>query len=409
MKKRYFLFFLILFWGILSQSELWAKPAGFSFRYNAKSVKIPVEIQNNIILIPVRINNSFEMNFILDTGVRTTILTETVISDFLSLDSLTSIRVRGLGEGGAIEAALARDISISLPGIDGTGQRLIILPEGVISYSGLFGKPVYGIIGYEVFRQFVVEINYTQKYVRLHDPFRYKPKKKSVAIPIEIKRSKPYVSATLTDYRGEKINSQWLVDTGASQAISLFDDDLPVPEVSVDAFLGMGLSGGVFGKLGRVQSFAIGDFNFSDVIAGYPNAESLNMVSGQGNWYGNLGAEIMSRFHVVFDYPNKTLYLRKNSAFKKAFKYNISGIEVITAGEGFDQYVISYVRPGSPAEVAGVKIKDQILSVNGISADKLNIDELYATVGYRNRKIIVLRIKRGGEYMRFKFRLQSEI
>ena len=152
--------------GIASNGAL-----GFTFTYDTKSVRIPVEIQHNIILIPLRINGSFEMNFILDTGVRTTMLTETMVAGFLNLDTLSTVKVRGLGEGDPIEAALARNVSISLPGVEGSGINLIVLPEGVISYSGLFGKPVYGIIGYEIFRQFVVEINYTQKFVKQQQSF----------------------------------------------------------------------------------------------------------------------------------------------------------------------------------------------------------------------------------------------
>ncbi|MCB0851628.1 MAG: PDZ domain-containing protein, partial [Bacteroidetes bacterium] len=207
----------------------------------------------------------------------------------------------------------------------------------------------------------------------------------------------------------EKIKSDWLIDTGASQAISLFTEDLSAPEKSIDAFLGMGLSGGVYGKLGRVQAFSLGEFTFEDVITGFPDTASLNILAESNVWYGNLGAEIISRFHVVFDYPRGSIYLRKNSNFRKDFRYNISGIELLTSGEDFDKYVVSYVRPDSPAEEADVQINDEILSINGIDVEKLNIDELYGTLGYKNRKVITLRLKRDGEAFRVRFRLISEI
>ncbi|MDX2248038.1 MAG: aspartyl protease family protein [Bacteroidia bacterium] len=405
MKKK----LTLLLWITFCVGNMTSVHAGFSFTYDVDYVKIPVEIQHNIILIPVRINKSFEMNFILDTGVRTTILTETMVAGFLSLDTLETISVRGLGEGSVIQAALARDLSVSLPGLEGHGINLIILPEGVISYSGIFGKPVYGIIGFEVFRQFVVEINYTQKYVKLYNPFKYKPHRKSTAIPIEIRKAKPYVTATLTDHRGHNIKSQWLLDTGASQAVSLFDDDLPLPYPSVDAYLGMGLSGNVYGKLGRIQEFSLGEFSFQDVIAGYPEANSINMIDTVDTWYGNLGAEIISRFHVAFDYTRGYVYLRKNNLYKKEFFYNISGLELLTMGNNYDQYVISYVRPNSPAEEAGIEVNDQIVGINGFTADQLNIDELYGTLSRQNGKVVSLRLKRQEKIVKVKFRLLSEI
>lgn len=382
---------------------------GFKLPPHRKYVKIPVEIQHNIILLPVRINNSFEMNFILDTGVRTTILTEPVVAGFLDLDSLSTVPVRGLGSGEVINAALAEGVDISLPGIEGTDLRLVILPEGVISYSGMFGKPVYGIIGFDLFRQFVVEINYAQEFIKVHLPFKYKPNRKSVAIPIDIRQGKPYVNASLIDHRGKNIESHWLVDIGASQAVSLFDNDLPLPDPAIDAFLGMGLSGHVYGKLGRVQGFELGGFRLNDVIAGYPDPEALNLFEDSESWYGNLGAEIISRFHVAFDYARGIMYLRKNAQYKSKFNYNISGLELLTVGENFDEYVIAYVRPNSPAEEAGIEVNDKILWVNGFTADQLNMDELYTALSKREGKIISLRLERNNKVVRVKFKLSAEI
>ncbi|MEL7062658.1 MAG: hypothetical protein AAFP00_02910, partial [Bacteroidota bacterium] len=78
---------LLLGWGWTLQ----ARPSGFVLKDGARSVSIPVEIQNNVILLPVRINGSFEMNFILDTGVKTTIFTEPIVLSWLEIDSLASM------------------------------------------------------------------------------------------------------------------------------------------------------------------------------------------------------------------------------------------------------------------------------------------------------------------------------
>jgi len=133
--------------------------AGFYLEGGAKKVRINVDIQNNVVLLPVRINNSFEMNFILDIGAKTTILTEPSILPFLRVKTFEKITVRGLGRGEEIEADLARDINIDMPGAKGSGINMVVMPQDVISYSGMFGKPVYGIIGYDLFGQFTVEIN----------------------------------------------------------------------------------------------------------------------------------------------------------------------------------------------------------------------------------------------------------
>ncbi|MEM6343005.1 MAG: PDZ domain-containing protein [Bacteroidota bacterium] len=408
---RFGLLICLLLYGPISSQ---AKTSGFTFADpNAKSVRIPIEVQHNVVLLPLKINGSFEMTFILDTGVKTTILTETVLMAFLGLDTLQPVRLRGLGEGDFIEGLLAQNVSIRLPGVIGSGINMVVLPEDLISYSGLFGRSVHGIIGYEIFGQFIVEINYQHKYLVLHDPFNYKPprnQRRYETIPITVKRFKPYITAVMNDGQGNLVERDWLIDTGASHSISLYDPNLPLPNPSIDAFLGMGLSGNVYGKIGRVASFSMGKFEFEEIIAGYPDANALYVPEEELlTWYGNIGSEVISRFNVVFDYYNGKIILRKNAAYKEPFYYNISGLEIMTKGAQFDDFVVSYVRPNSPAERAGIKIDDEIVALNGISVQGLGISDIYQSLRRRAGKRVNLRIRRGDELMKIRFAIETQI
>lgn len=401
---------ILLSLGLLLHQSASAKVAGFVLPKGSNFIKIPVEIQHNVVLIPVRINGSFEMNFILDTGAKRNILTEPLLTDFLELDSLRKVKVRGLGGGEEIDASVASDVKMLLPGgVKGVGLQMLILPKGIISYSGMFGRPVYGIIGYEIFGQFVVEINYKEKYVKLFDPFKYKPRKKFSELPIQILRSKPYIYATLTDYRGQKFTKKWLLDTGASNAITLFNGELPVPNSSIEAFLGRGLNGEVHGKLARATAFQIGDFTFESVITGYPDSASLIMLPESLPWYGNLGSEILSRFTVVFNYSAKKIYLKKNKDYGSSFEYNVSGLEIISHGDNYEDFLVNYVRPNSPAEAAGLRINDKLIAMNGFPLAQYDISSVYATLTRKAGRFIHLKIKRGDRIMKIRFQLKREI
>lgn len=405
---------LLLAWFIFLPSHVTAKINGFTFSDpNATSVRIPVEIQHNVVLVPLRINGSFEMNFILDTGVKTTILTETMLLGFMGLDSLDPIRLRGLGVEQYVDGFLAKDVSISLQGVVGSGINMVILPDDLISYSAMFGRPVYGIIGYEVFGQFVVEINYQHKYIQLYDPFKFKmskfKKRKFTRHPIKIKRFKPYVTAKLIREDGTQLERDWLIDTGASHALSLYDPELTIPEPAIDAFLGMGLGGNVYGKVGRNPRFELGVYSFSDVITGYPDSSSIYVPEYRTGWYGNIGSEVISRFTVIFDYFKGEIWLRKNSAYKEAFSYNTTGLEITTVGPDYDIYMISYVRPGSPAYEAGVRPEDLILTLNGMPTLGMSITEIYGNLRRRSGRVVVIRLRRGKEVFRTRFRVEEEI
>lgn len=54
------------------------------------------------------------------------------------------------------------------------------------------------------------------------------------------------------------------------------------------------------------------------------------------------------------------MLIRRNNYFRNKFRYNASGIELITPVLDFPYYVISEIRENSPADKAGL-MKDDIL------------------------------------------------
>lgn len=375
-----------------------------------KSVKIPVEIFNNLILMKVRINNSFPLYFIIDTGVKTTLLTEPIILNFINLQEMTPIKVRGLGAGDLIEADLAQDLKMELPnGIMGRNMRMIVLPEGAVSYSAMFGRPVVGILGADLFKDFIVEVNYFRQFIRLIRPESFRPGKKHTGFPIEILRSKPYIQGHLVAPGQDTLKTHWLMDTGSSQSISVYNKQISPPSNSLDAFIGQGLSGSMYGKIGRVSSFSLGEFTFEEVIAGFPDTASLRWVREGQDYYSNIGSGILSRFSIVFDYQGEMVYLRKNPKYREPFEYNTCGLETMAYGTALDRYFISYVRPNSPAEEAGIKIGDKILSINGYDVTDLDIGELTARLNRKAGRKLCIRIERDKERLKKCFILESAI
>ena len=58
---------------------------GFSLPPEVDKAEIPIEIHNNLAVVSVVLNHTLPLKFIVDTGVRTAILTEKIYSDILNL------------------------------------------------------------------------------------------------------------------------------------------------------------------------------------------------------------------------------------------------------------------------------------------------------------------------------------
>src|SRR5690242_9346342 len=81
-----------------------AQILGFSLAEGRKKVNIPIEVHNNLVVVPVVLNGQLPLKFILDTGVRTSILTEKTFSDILNLTYSRKYSIAGPGGQKIVDA-----------------------------------------------------------------------------------------------------------------------------------------------------------------------------------------------------------------------------------------------------------------------------------------------------------------
>lgn len=386
---------------------------GFEFIENKKRLVIPFELYNNLIVVPVTINETMPLKFILDTGIRTAILTEKIISDLLDISYDRKISLKGPGDGGLVEAYVANSVRIELPGVVGRGQSLLVLQEDYLQLSRHLGTEVHGILGYELFSRFVVEINYRASYLVLHKKEFFEPKRSYMELPLVLEDTKPYMFANIFFKNGYMIHGKFLIDTGASHALLLERKDnngVPVPQRYLRANLGRGLGGLIRGKIARVASLSFLDYKFTDVIASFPDPQSYldSLIVDRD---GTVGGELLKRFRVVLDYSTETAYLKKiNRVYKQNFQYNMSGMEVVAEEEDdYHRFLIEEVRNNSPADQIGIKSGDVILVLNGHSSSNMTLGFINSLLNSKEGKKIRVVVQRGEEKIRKVFRLKSLI
>ncbi|MDQ3392811.1 MAG: aspartyl protease family protein [Bacteroidota bacterium] len=385
---------------------------GYQLSDNKTKVSIPFEIHNNLIIIPLVLNGIIPLNFILDTGVRTAILMDKNISDILNLTYVRTITLIGAAGGPGVAAHVAPNVSLSMPGVIGAGQALLVLDDDYLQLDAALGTKVHGIIGYELFSRFVVEINYIENIVTLHEPKQFKPKRKFKAIPIKVEDTKPYITSFVVNKDNCKIESKLLIDTGASHSLLLHQEShekIILPHKTIETSLGRGLGGDINGYVGRIPEVNISGFLIHSVITSFPEKDTYSDIIMSTQRQGSIGGGILNRFDIVFDYHKEMIYVKKNKDFKRKSYFNMSGIELKAEGQQLDKFIVIEVLKGSPGHQHNIKVGDEIIVANGMQKDNLSLIYLNNLFKSRTNKKINLRIKRNGEVLKKSFRLKKII
>jgi hypothetical protein len=170
-----------------------------------------------------------------------------------------------------------------------------------------------------------------------------------------------------------------LIDTGAELAAwfrSYGENAVRLPEKHLPGYIGQGLNGEIKGYLGRMPKVYFGGHTIHNPIVSFPDSASIGDIIQNIYRDGTVGSQLLSRFNLIFDEPNELLYIKPNHHYKKPFRYNIAGIEVVKQPSLPYLPEIFYIWEGSPAEKAGIMPGDMILNINGRNCFEIDINEV---------------------------------
>lgn len=322
------------------------------------------------------------LNFILDTG-----------SGGISLDS-TTCAFYGLqprysdtivtGMGSTHKARFIYNQELHLPGL--TLDKLDFHINNYEILTSVYGEKIDGIIGYSFFRRYIVKVNFDSLEIEVYKPGEIKyPRSGTLLRPAFT--TLPIQNLMVKDRR--KINFNFYFDTGAGLCFLMSEDfakDSTIlhkkrKPIKTQA---EGMGGRLEMQLTVVKQLQVGHYKFRNVPT-YIFTDNYNVTS-YPYVGGLLGNDLLRRFNLIINYPQREIHLSPNSHFTDIFDYAYTGMAMYFI-EG--KILVEDVVPGSPAEKAGIKVDDIVIAVgNSFSNNIMQYKTLLQNANTKTRMIV---------------------
>lgn len=345
----------------------------------AEPAVIPFELVTRHIMIKVRINNSDPLWFIFDTGDKVAIV-DMERAKSLGLSLQGEINVGGAGAG-TIKGANVRDASVTVIGADKHPQPVVLaIPLGGLKPR--FGHDIDGIIGADFIKQFVVEIDYSARVLRLLDKDKFTYFGSGEILPLTfIHGGYPIIDAEAVVTGRPPVRGRFVLDFGSGASLALHtpfvrEHNLPPPsQKTIRAMGGGGVGGKITGRSGRISELRIGRFRIDSPLTLFSEDRSGALASSEIQ--GNIGAMILSKFRALLDYGRDRIILEPNVSFKDPIAAASNGLKLIADGSDYKTFRVDELLEDSPAVEAGLQNDDVILGVDGRPAAELTLSSLH--------------------------------
>ena len=379
---------------------------------NTLVATIPFEMVGSYIVVETKINNSSKLKMILDSGLRYTIVTQLFPEDSMDLNLGELRDLQGLGSGKSLEAYESSNNTIQVGKIKLTNRMVYAFKEDLFNLSKQIGEKINGLIGVDFFRDYIVQIDYSQRRLRFYQNEEFKAPKGYGVMPMTLHRQKMYIQLSVLETDTARQNIKMLIDTGAELTAwfeTLTNKAVSIPEKSIRGRIGEGLSGEINGVYARVPQLCIADFCVRNPIVAFPDSSSIAELARTTDRDGTIGAQLLSRFNLFIDTPNRKFYFKPNASFKKPFTYNIAGIEIDMSSGFLPQVEVINVWKDSPAQKAGIQLGDILVEVNNEKTFGSKTSEIRHYFETPSKLPLKMIIERNGSFMNVEIDMKAKI
>lgn len=330
---------------------------------------VSFELYHNRVYLPVDVEGRL-ITMVLDTGAADSGVSDSVAKD-LGLKLQGTAQLVGNGES-TQTVSLARNVSFRVGTAELAEKAVLVIPFS--SLEAREGRAIAGVLGVDLFRKYVVVIDYEQKRLWLFDSKHFIYHGSGVIVSL------PLFQATMQMPGGQPISLRLAIDSGTYSALRLVphfaqEHDLIVESGSPSlASFGFGIGGEFPEKIARVADLQISSLHIPTPLASI--SEATHGATASSHYDGTIGGAILSRFTVILAYAHSQMILEPNAEFAAPFCADTSGLIFSASGSDFKTVSVLHVIPNTPAAGAGIQEGDVLLGVDGVSADSLGLERI---------------------------------
>jgi len=370
--------------------------------------EVPFRIGDDAIIVDVTVNGR-KASLMYDTGFSGTV----ILGDSLDIGKPTG--VQNLTD--FVGTFQAKTVDIKTFKI---GERTIVMPgltaiqQPTDHFSLSYGTHCDGILGFEPFGKSVLEINFEKQKLIFH------PNSVDVSkrVPDGVKTfsAKLYpkginsLELGVEVAGGEKLHMS--LDTGNSGYAVTHKDALERVKIWPEGKKANFMTQSVVAS-GPVDSFHIA---MKDIkIYGIPVQECvfgvLDLPASQADHDGTIGFGFLKNFNITIDMFRRRVWFENFTG--KVYEEEPAEVGILAFNDPrIKRMRVFAVMPGSPAEAAGIKRGDDLLSVNGEEVAKLGFRRVSTLLHGPLGSKVKLDLSRAGQLMRIELeraRLVNEI
>ena len=334
---------------------------------------VSFDLFHNRVYLPVQVNGQATISMVLDTGAAYSGLSETA-AQTLHLKLSGKAQLIGNGESNQ-KIALARNVHFGVGKAEIVEKAVAIVPFQQLEASE--GRSIAGVLGVNLFRKYVVVIDYAAKRLSLFAPDTFVYRGSGVVVPLRFKGAALFQAAV--DLPSQPpLSVELAIDSGTYSALRLYH---PFSEKhglarqfenkGVSSF-GFGIGGEFSEKLLRIGHLDIGGIQIPAPLISISEAD--HGATASSSYDGTIGGAILRRFTVTLDYSRAQMILEPNTLLDAPFDANVSGLILSASGPDLKTISIHHVIADTPAARAGIREGDVLLTLSGENAGHLGLE-----------------------------------